>query len=59
MKKEKTAREVSDELIANGKKLTLGLTIPLVLFIWGAFVMPFGIILWIIALVIFTKVFNS
>jgi len=58
MDKQKTTREVSDDLISMGMKMTMGITVPIFLFILGLFMMPFGIILWLIALIIFTKVFT-
>ena len=59
MNKEKTTMEIADELIAKGKKLTMGVTVPLFLFVIGFFFMPLGLVLWAIGLVIFLTVFKT
>jgi len=57
MDKQQTTKEVSDDLISMGIKMTMGITLPVFLFVLGLFMMPFGLILWVIAIIIFTKVF--
>lgn len=56
---DKSIEELADNAISMGKKLTIGLTIPLFLFFLGMFTMPFGIIFWIIAILLFTTLFTQ
>ena len=46
-----------DKMDNLGKKLTVGLTIPIFLLILGVFTFPIGIIFWIIGLIVFFKTF--
>jgi hypothetical protein len=40
-----------------GKKLTVGLTYPIILFVIGLFTLPFGVIFWILAVMLFATLF--
>lgn len=42
-----------------GVKLTIGLTIPIILFFLGLFTFPFGILFWILGFVIFAGTFSK
>lgn len=52
-----SAQEFADKASAFGRKLTVGLTIPMFLFFVGLFTMPLGIIAWIIAVILFMSLF--
>ncbi len=40
-----------------GKKLTVGLTFPIILFVVGTLTLPLGIIFWIVGLLLFASLF--
>ena len=58
-KKTNKAEGLADKLDRWGKKLFVGLTIPIILFLLGLFTMPIGIIFWIIAVVMFMTLFTK
>lgn len=58
-KKTSKAEGLADKLDRWGKKLFVGLTIPIILFLLGLFTMPIGIIFWIIAVVMFMTLFTK
>jgi len=40
-----------------GKKLTIGITIPIILFVVGLITLPIGIIFWVIGILVFCGIF--
>jgi len=40
-----------------GKKLTIGITIPMILFVAGLITLPIGIIFWVIGILVFCGIF--
>lgn len=40
-----------------GKKLTVGLTFPIILFVLGTFTLPLGVIFWLLGLMLFATLF--
>lgn len=50
---------IGNRMQSIGKKLTIGLTIPIVLFVLGLLIFPIGILFWLVALVICVNTFFS
>lgn len=49
-------RKQAEELESIGKRLIWGVTIPVILFALGFFFMPFGLVLWLIAGLMFLSI---
>jgi len=49
-------KKQADELQAIGMRLTWGVTVPIALFILGIFIMPIGLVLWLIAAIMFLSI---
>lgn len=45
--------DAADRLDRTGKRLTKALTVPIILIFVGLLIMPIGLILWLIAVLIF------
>ncbi len=59
---DKTSQDIGnfgDRLTKTGKKLTLGLTLPIIFFFIGLFTLPFGLLFWLIGLILFIGLFTK
>lgn len=54
-----STKELGEKMQEFGKRLTIGLTMPIFFFILGLFTMPLGIMFWIIGFLLLTTLFAS
>lgn len=54
---EEKMKEAGNKMTQLGKKLTIGLTVPIILFIIGFLFLPLGVLLWVVAILVFIGTF--